>query len=56
MAVMEVNSESSDLLNDRGSYQTSNHPVYYINTPLRKNKVSFFFYTIPRNLEFEERN
>ena len=39
---MEVNSESPDLLNDRGSYQTSNHPVYYINTPLCKNKVSFF--------------
>ena len=39
---MEVNFESSDLLNDRRSYQTSNHPMYYINTPLRKNKVIFF--------------
>ena len=38
---MEVNFESFDLLNGKGSYQTSNCPVYYINTPLRKNKVSF---------------
>ena len=45
MAVMEINSESSDLLNDRGSYQTSNRPVYYISTPLRKNKVSSFPFT-----------
>jgi len=38
---MEVNFKSFDLLSDRGSYQTSNRPVYYINTPLRKDKVSF---------------
>ena len=37
---MEVNSESLNLLNDRGSYQISNCPMYYISTPLRKNGVS----------------
>ena len=40
MAVMEVNSESFNLLNDRRSYHTSNRLVHYINTFLRKNKVS----------------
>ena len=40
MAIMEVNSESADLLNDRRSYHTSNRLVYYINTFLHKNKVS----------------
>ena len=42
---MEVNSEYLNLLNDRGSYQTSNCLLYYINTPLCKNKVSIFLVT-----------